>query len=268
MQRLCSTAFAMAVAVLAGGCGAPRIDSSTPQTMAATLKKARASLPAEKRQKFDEAVMVVSLKEVAGAGLSALATQSPAQLPARASAKLHGKTALEIIAEADAIGAERAVRERAQALSEIKELETKRERTAAVRVELRKFEVSRSRLHLVPQPFGRPRPVIEISVKNGMNDTVARAYFKGTVASPGRAVPWIKEDFSYQIAGGVEPGETADWSLAPSPFGAWGKADVPKDAIFTVEVVKLDGPDGQVLYDSVFSDDDAERLEQLRASFR
>ena len=268
-------ALILAGALAASGC-APRIDSSSPEKMAATMQTVRDSLPEDQRQKFDEAVMAVALKDVTGASLVPLAAQSPAQLPAEVSAKLNGKTALEVITESEAIAAERAAKEqaqalaetRAQALAEIKELETKRVSALAARVELAKFEVSRSRLRLVPRGYSSPQPVIEMSVKNGMSSAVSRAYFKGTVASPGRAVPWIKEDFSYSIEGGVEPGEVADWSVEPNRFSAWGKADVPLDAIFTVEVVRLDGPDGKVLYDSVFSDADAERLEKLKASFK
>lgn len=269
-------ALILAVAVATVGCSSPRIDSSTPEKLGASIQKARDSLPEDQRQKFDEAVMVVSRKDVAGAGLLAPAAQSPAQLPAQASAKLNGKTALEVIAEAEAIGAEQAAKERAQALAEIraqalaeiKELETKRANALAARVELAKFEVSRSRFRLVPRGYSSPQPLIEMSVKNGVSAAVSRAYFKGTVASPGRAAPWIKEDFDYSIPGGVEPGEAANWSVEPNRFSAWGKADVPLDAIFTVEVVRLDGPDGKVLYDSVFSGADAERLEKLKASFK
>ncbi len=268
-------ALILAAALAASGC-APRLDSSSPEQMAATMQKVRDSLPEDKREQFDEAVMAVALKDVTGASLVALAGQSPAQLPAQASAKLNGKTGLELIAEAEAIASERVAREqaralaetRAQALAEIKELETKRVSALAARVELAKFEVSRSRFRLVPRGYSSPQPLIEMSVKNGTSSAVSRAYFKGTVASPGRAVPWIKEDFSYSIEGGVEPGEVANWSLEPNRFSAWGKAEVPVDAILTVDVVRLDGPDGKVLYDSVFSDADAERLERLKASFK
>ncbi len=86
----------------------------------------------------------------------------------------------------------------------------------------------------------------------------------GTLASPGRSVPWLKEDFNYSIPGGLEPGELADWTLVPNSFGAWGTVKAPKDAILTVEVVRLDGPNGKTLFDSKFDESKVERLTALK----
>ena len=97
-------------------------------------------------------------------------------------------------------------------------------------------------------------------VRNGTEHAISRAYFSGTLATPGRAVPWLREDFNYQVPGGVEPGETADWSLAPNMFSEWGSVEQRDDMVLTVEVMKLDGPDGETLYDSNFSEEDDKRL--------
>jgi hypothetical protein len=81
-------------------------------------------------------------------------------------------------------------------------------------------------------------------------------------------VPWIQEDFDYEVPGGLEPGEAANWSLSPSKFSPWGRAEVPRDAVMTVEVVRLNGQDGSVLFDGEFSNDDVERLAALKDSVR
>jgi hypothetical protein len=77
----------------------------------------------------------------------------------------------------------------------------------------------------------------------------------------------LNEKFNYQIQGGLEPGESAEWSLAPSMFSDWGKVDAPEDAVLTVVVSRIDGADGKPLFDSTaFSDEDAERLERMEAA--
>lgn len=88
----------------------------------------------------------------------------------------------------------------------------------------------------------------------------------GTLASPGRSVPWLKEKFSYKISGGLEPGEAVNWNLAPNMFSDWGKVEGAPDMVLTVEVLSLDGADGNTLYSLTYSDHDQKRLDALRAS--
>lgn len=254
----------LALSLLTGACGAPRIDGSSPEKLAQSIQRASAALPEDQREKFSAAVMTISTKDLIGGGLMSLAAKSPQQVQAEAASKLNGKTAAEVIAEAAAIRAEVAAKERAQVIAEIKELEDKKAGAVAARAQLAKFEVNRSRFRQVPQRFGGPEPVINLTVRNGTSAAISRAYFVGTVATPGRSVPWIRESFNYQIAGGLEPGETAEWSLAPNQFSPWGKTDVPAGAVLTIDVVKLDGPDGKVLYDAEFGVDDEKRLARLK----
>lgn len=110
--------------------------------------------------------------------------------------------------------------------------------------EISKFEVVKSKYYKIRQMF-YSQPVIELTVKNGTSIAVSHAYFHGIAKSPQREVPWISEDFNYEIPGGVQPGEQVNWKLSPNMFGAWGTVNLPDDAIFTVVTVRLDGPDGK-----------------------
>ena len=56
-----------------------------------------------------------------------------------------------------------------------------------------------------------------------------RIFVDGTLQTPGRAVPWITNSFSYEIDGGLEPNEIQNLSLAPNMFSDWGK--VPQKAV-------------------------------------
>ena len=87
--------------------------------------------------------------------------------------------------------------------------------------------------------------IIELTVRNGTVYAISRAVFVGTLVSPGRSIPWNKESFSYQIRGGLEPGEEVTWQLKMGMFSDWDRLDAPGDAILTVEVKSLEGADGR-----------------------
>ena len=167
------------------------------------------------------------------------------------------------------IEVEQKARERVQALTEIKELEEKKGRSTAARAELAKLEVLRSRFYKEERNFGGYQPIIELTVRNGTSHAISRAYFVGTLSSPGRSVPWLKEDFNYEISGGVEPGKKVSWRLSPNMFSTWGSIKAPSDAVFTVEVERLDGPDKKALHSARdFTEQDAERLEKLKKKYK
>jgi hypothetical protein len=180
---------------------------------------------------------------------------------------LHGKTAKDVISEADVIIAERREKERQQALLEIQELETKRANADAARKELAKFEILKSRFYKQSRGFETDQSTIQLSVKNGTEHAISRSHITGTLATPGRSIPWLKEDFNYLIRGGLEPGESADWNLSPSMFGGWSQVEAKPDMVLTVEVIRLDGADEEPIYDASFSDTDEERLGALKAEF-
>ncbi|WP_275150672.1 DUF6694 family lipoprotein [Citrobacter koseri] len=262
-----------ALALTLVGCDKPKVDASTDEAMKTSLQKVKESLPEDKRQEFTEATSTIMMNSIdmkalmAGAfsgNGDAIATQQAE----KAKALLNGKTGEEIINEANAILAERAAKEQQQAIKEIAELEQKKEDSEKAKESLRNFVVNKSRFYFEKQGFGGPKPVIDLSVENKTESPISRVYFKGTIASPGRSIPWLVEDFNYRIAGGLEPGEKADWSLLPNQFSAWGRVESPEDAMFTVEVVRLDGADGKALFDSeAFSENDKKRLEILQSKY-
>lgn len=255
------------LALSLGGCGQPTIDGSSKEAMKESIKEIQANLDGEKKNRFEKAVQVlvfsgINLKDLFAAGQTGGASMEADMLE-----KLDGKTADEVIAEADKVLEARREKEREQALQEIKELEAKKKKAAQAGEKLKDFEVVRSRFHIEEGQF-QDQPIISLSVKNGTSESISRAYFKGVIASPDRAVPWLEETFNYEISGGLEPGETADWELAPNPYMEWGQVDAPDDAVFTAEVYRLDGADGEKLYSTDdFSENDAERLQELKKEY-
>lgn len=72
-------------------------------------------------------------------------------------------------------------------------------------------------------------PVVSFTISNNGDVPVKRIFVEGTLQTPGRSVPWVKDSFNYDLQGGLEPGETQSLHLAPNMFSEWG--NVPKDAV-------------------------------------
>jgi hypothetical protein len=250
-----------------GGCAQPTIDTSSDEAMKRSMQEVRESLPEERRKEFDDAVRDIAFADVSFQDLMAQGANPQVDLlGSRIKQRLGGKNAEQVISEATQLRAERERKEREQALGEIAELEKKTAAAQLAKQKLATFQVTRSRFYRTRNSF-MEEPVIELSVTNGTPHPISRAYFKGTVASPGRSIPWISEDFNYSISGGLEPGESATWRLSPNMFSAWG-TKTPPDAVLTVEVVRLDGPDGEALFDAAGLDEsEKQRLAELKKKY-
>ena len=259
------TAHSILCCLLVLACTEPRIDTSTDDRMKASVAEVRASLPEATRSQFDSALQMLAFSEVSlGSILAEGAT--PGALLGKMKDQLEGKSAADVIATADSIRTAHEAKERDQALQEIRELEEQKGKADQARQDLAKFVVVRSRFYTRRDALDMTEPVIELTVRNGTSHPISRAYLMGTLATPGRSVPWLKDSFNYRIRGGLEPGEQASWTLSPGMFSDWSRAHAPGDAVLTVEVVRLDGPDDKPLFSTMdFTDEDAARLARLRA---
>jgi len=298
-RSICLIVFG--AALVFSGCGEKRIDTSNEERMKKSIKDVRASLPAADQEKFDESLTAVTTSKF---NADDVFSGNTAGLMAKVEQSLEGKTAREIIAEGQVIIAKRRVeeaeqrakeearriqeekeaearrikeqqeaeerraREMQQAQAEIAELTQKKQRAEEAKIELGKFKVTRSRFYRRKNDIGINESIIELALTNDTGVAVSRTYFVGTLASPGRSIPWLKEDFNYTFPGGMEPGESKELKLAPNMFSKWGRVDSPADAILTAEVVRVDGPDGKAAFDSeAFTEDDAKRLAELQQKF-
>ncbi|WP_312960102.1 DUF6694 family lipoprotein [Stutzerimonas nitrititolerans] len=258
-----------ASAAILTGCGEPKLDGSSEQALQQSVEKVSSKLEPGKQSEFKEALQVIAFSKM-DLGALMKGEQTPDGVAGQMFSELDGKTVDEVIAKAAAIKVERAAREKEQALKEIAELEALAMKAEEAKAQLAKFVVSRSRFFLRDREYSyRKEPIIELAVRNGTEHPISRAYFKGTISSPGRSIPWLVKDFNYTISGGLEPSEAQEWVLAPNMFSDWGKVDAPEDALFTVEVVRLDGPDSKALFDARgLSDTQAARLQKLKAQYQ
>ena len=115
------------LSALLAACGAPTLDATSEESRKSSIERMKQALPDGERGRFERAVMIVamdglSIADSGGSVDAALVT-------------LDGKTAEEIMSEADSIVAAREAREREQALQEIAELEQAVADLEGVRVE-------------------------------------------------------------------------------------------------------------------------------------
>jgi uncharacterized protein DUF6694 len=254
--------FTILCFTLVAACSSPRINTSSDEAMKASITAVREALTQEQRARFDSALQVLAFSQFdLGAVFTQPAAVTAGKLETDVKALLNGKTGAQVIAAADSII-------RARDAKEMRELEARKDSADRARTDMQRFVVVRSRFYKRPSAFGLSDPIVELTVRNGTGHAISRAYFLGTLASPGRSVPWVKDEFSYQIRGGLEPGEEASWRLSLNMFGDWGSVKAPSEAILTVEVVRLDGADGNTLYSSTrFDDKDAQKLATLYAKY-
>ncbi|WP_256898329.1 DUF6694 family lipoprotein [Pseudomonas syringae] len=262
------TAVLLISALALSGCGQPKLDASSDEALQKSITKVSDSLSGEKKEQFKSNVQLVALSQLdMGRVLKGESNGTTAKM--NMLSVLDGKTADDVAAEAKRIVEERQARERTQANLEINDLTEKQKNSEAAKAQLSKFTVVKSIFYLREEKYSTtPKPIIELMVKNDTGKAISHAYFRGTVASPGRSVPWYVGDFNYAISGGLESGETAIWVMAPTVYSDWAKIRATNDAVFTVEVLRVDSPDNAPLYDATgLTEREQKRLQELKSKY-
>jgi hypothetical protein len=255
----------IAALLLLAGCSKPRVDGRSDDSLKASVEKVRASVPENQRDEFDKAIATVGMSKLS---MERILSGNAAAGAADVREALNGKTAAEIFAMAKSIEEQRQREQRETDLKEVAALEKERAAADVATTELAKFEVLRAKFSTESDSIGMSHPHILLTVKNGTAHAVSRAFFHGVIASPGRSVPWVSEDFNYTIPGGLNPGEEASWNLTPNSFSSWGTVQVPADAGLQVTVVRLNGPNAEELYSTEkFTDRDKARLAALKQQY-
>jgi hypothetical protein len=254
--------------ILLVSCGKPKIDTSSKKAMQSSLKEIENNLSKKGKKDFNAALMTIAMNNLDFS--SALNDKmnpkdNSADFLTKIKNKVNGMTAEQIINKADSIKKDRKMKQRQQALKEIKELEKKKDSAQKAKKHLSKFEILNAKFYK-SKGFLK-RPVIELTVRNGTKHAISRAYFKATYASPDRHVPWTKDSFNYKISGGIEPGEKQTWKMTPM-LGDWDNIEVKSDGILTVKTVRVNGPNGKSLYDAQgLSDFEKDRLKELKKEY-
>jgi len=261
------SALSLSALVLVG-CSDPKVDTSSMPAAVVSIEKVRESLPTYKRDEFDTALKIIAMSSFNGIDLFNPQRMNAAEIAESANAYMHGLTGDEIIERADEMLRQRRAREREQALRTLNRLEAKQTSAQQAQEHLTQISIDSARYYLSTSPYGALEPVIELTVTNGSDHAVAELMLHGVLKSPNREVAWVDETFYYAISGGLAPGESATWSLAPNRFGPWGNDQIPRNAVLTLTLLGVNNSEGEPLWDApALTDNEAERLEELRAEY-
>ncbi len=244
---------------------AKKIDGTNMESLEASAEEIEKSLDSEKQKEFKEAMKLIgstTLAELTEKG-------DEKSIFSTIRKKVDGKTADEIIAEGKKLKKEKREKEKDKAKEEVEKLYQAKENLAESKKKLAQFKISDAYLFTTTDELGIIKePAIEMTVKNGTDKAISKGAFLGTITSPDRSVPWIKETFVYDISGGIEQGETATWTLKLGMFNNWGNVNAPSDATLKVEATRLYGANGELLYSAeAFSQYEQKRLDELLKTY-
>lgn len=254
--------------LMIAGCSDPKIDTSSMPASVVSVEEVRNSLPSYKRDEFDRGLIIIATATFDGIDILNPQRMNAAEIAESANAQMHGLTGDQVIHRADQILRERRSREREQAIRTLTRLEEKQVNAARDKQQLDRFTIDQARFYISASPYGAPEPVIDLEVTNGTDQAVSKLLLRGVLTSAGRSVPWVDESFYYAVPGGMEPGETMKWSLAPNRFGPWGDAQIPSSAELTVTLEGLRDSNDKALWDAPeLTKSEIVRLERLREEY-
>ncbi|XKG90285.1 hypothetical protein LG301_09935 [Vreelandella venusta] len=233
-----------------------------------SVEKVRDSLPTYKRDEFDTALKIIAMSSFSDIDLFNPQRMNAAEIAESANAYMHGLTGDEIIERADEMLRQRRAREREQALQTLNRLEVKQASAQRAQENLAQVSIDSARYYLSTSPYGALEPVIELTVTNRSEQAVSELMLHGLLESPERDITWVDETFYYVISGGLAPGETDTWSLAPNRFGPWGNEQIPTGVELSLTLSGVNDADGKPLWNAPpLTDSESARLESLRTEY-
>lgn len=295
-----------AVALALAGCGEPKLVADSADLFQTSYEKAVKELRAESLPAFESALkdlvliqigMYEPLRDSAATdmdgfpsgsrGLGALAADTAIEtawekdkskmVVANAAPLINGLTPTQVIgvaaserkrANEKALGiysAQLSKTEMALAAANA-ELEREKAELSSQTKTLESIILERPRFWYYKKEYGSPDPVISFTITNGSDIPLKRIFVKGVLQTPGRAVPWVSDDFNYSFPGGLEPKEKKNLNLEPNMFGEWGK--VPRDAVdgavLTLHLEKVEDASGTEIGKTSSVDDARRRADRLQ----
>lgn len=194
----------MFVLILLTGCAPDKLDTSSEDATKASLEKITSSLSTEQKSIFQTAIQA-AIVEAAFSGKSAGLNTALSQY--------NGKTGDEIIVEYQkvqvALTAERAAKQakrKADLEKKIMELKAQQLNRMQVLSKLKLVKLEDAKIEKQEMGFMSEYRFIA-TVSNGSDITLTRVDFNFRITSPGREVPWNKDDGIFFIDGGLQPGE-------------------------------------------------------------
>jgi hypothetical protein len=251
----------------------PKIKGASTDSFMASLATIRSRLPAAERMEFDEAVATLMASQ---GGRTAVNAVSEGEASGDLRSRLDGKSAKEVCALAasfrvkvkeQAAAMAKRLREQIDSLAqEIAPLVQLRDDDAAVVRELAKITISNASLS---QREWNPKIgkiiTVHLTIRNNSERAVSRILMTGTIASEGRAAPWLVADISWEFKVELKPGNQETLHLNPGSFNGQPRLLVTPDMRLSVSIKELTGPDGTRIARPIFSDEQRTLLSELES---
>lgn len=201
--------------IFLSGCVKPRIDTSSDEKMKESIQKLRDSLDDKQEAKFEQAIGYIAFD-----GLTLSDMMSTEDTLNKIKNKLKNKTYDNIISDAKEIVNLR-----------IKDLDKIKKSSESARKSLESIVIEKTTLTTDNSGF-MPRRILYMMIKNNTGSTLSEIAFNIKTFSPGREVPYLDDEFKYEIPGGIQAGERLEWKLQPNTFlnDEWNR-DVPNGVI-------------------------------------
>jgi hypothetical protein len=212
----------------------PRIDISSDEKMEESVQKLKDSLNDDQKEKFEQAVSFIAFE-----GLTFNDIMSTDVTIKNIKKKFKNKSYDDIIYDARQIVKRR-----------ITDLNKERESSSSARKSLEAIVVQRTTI-TTDNSGMLPRRILYMMVKNNTATTLSTIAFNIKTFAPGRDVPYLNDDFKYEIPGGIQAGETLEWQLEPNTFmnDEWNR-DVPNGIIQIKAIACIDANDKPLYQDT------------------
>ena len=176
-------------------CSEPTIDASSRKAMQKSESYVRSRLSSEKEEEFKSAVGEISKSVATSKGPFAMVFNE-ADVWETVMAKLDGKTAQQIIDQAQDIRVAQREQERIKAIAEVIKLEKRKEAHDKDKQLLTSLKVLEATI-----TNRKKNPVIKLKVRNDTEFALSRVYFDGQLISPGRTIPYLEKTLSHAPSG-------------------------------------------------------------------
>lgn len=225
----------------------PRIDISSDEKMEESVQKLKDSLNDDQKEKFEQAVSFIAFD-----GLTFNDIMSTDVTIKNIKKKFKNKSYDDIIYDAKQIVKRR-----------IADLNKERESSSSARKSLEAIDVQRTTITTDNSGI-IPRRILYIMVKNNTGTTLSTIAFNIKTFAPGRDVPYLNDDFKYEIPGGIQAGETLEWQLEPNTFmnDEWNR-DVPNGIIQMKAIACIDAS-GNSLYQDTWTAEKDKLMQSLK----
>jgi hypothetical protein len=225
----------------------PRIDTSSDERMRESTERLRDSLNDDQKAKFEQAVRYIAFD-----GLTFNDIMSADETIKKIKEKFKNKSYDDIIFDARKI-----------VKREIKNLNNEKSYSASARKSLEDIVVERTTITTDNSGF-LPKRILYMMVKNNTGRNLSTIAFNIKTFAPGREVPYLNDDFKYEIPGGIQAGETLEWQLEPNTFlnDEWNR-DVP-NGIIQIKAIACVDPSGATIFQDTWSAEKDKLMQTLK----